>query len=151
MLPRTLTISALIFAAGSTLAIPAAVADSRSNDFWSQLNSTDGGSNVFAHVPDRAKVPATPEQAANLRFLEAQRQISDGSTHHFADVPDRPKAPATPEQAANLRFLEAQRQISDGSGQWNGGSEPGASYTAPTQEAPSSQMQAHGNADDRVH
>ncbi|HEX9178893.1 MAG TPA: hypothetical protein VF859_00740 [Burkholderiales bacterium] len=150
MMRKTLIRSFLIAATGATLCVPGAYADSQSGDFWSQLNSTDGGGNVFAHVPERAKVPATPEQAVNLRFLEAQRQISDGSANHFAEIPDRPKLPATPEQVANLRFLEAQRQISDGSGTWNGGAESGASYGVPARESSSSRMQAQGDGGDRV-
>ena len=150
MMRKTLIHSFLIAAAAATLCVPGAYADSQSGDFWSQLNSTDGGGNVFAHVPERAKVPATPEQAANLRFLEAQRQISDGSANHFADIPDRPKVPASPAQAANLRFLEAQRQISDGSGIWNGGAESGASYGASAQESPSSRMQAQGDGGEHL-
>jgi hypothetical protein len=144
MLPKTLAISILAFAAGSILAVPGAVADSGSADFWSQLNSTDGGATVFAHVPDRPKVPATPEQAANLRYQEAQRQITDGAANPFADIPDRPKVPATPEQAANLRFLEAQRQISDGSGHMFPGGKANAS------EAPSRHAEAIGNSGDGV-
>ena len=115
MMRKTLINSFLIVAAGAILTMPGAYADSQSDDFWSQLNSTDGGGNVFAHVPDRVKVPATPEQAANLHYLEAQRQISDGSANVFADIPERARAAATPEQMANLRFLGTQRQISDGS------------------------------------
>ena len=138
MLPKTIALSALMLAASATLAVPNAYADFRWEDFF---NNTDGGGNVFAHVPDRVRVPATPEQAANLRFLETQRQVSDGSANVFADIPDRVKVPATPEQAANLRFLEGQRQISDGSGQWSGGSDTGASLL---------QMQARGHSSERV-
>ncbi|HEX6828980.1 MAG TPA: hypothetical protein VF104_08370 [Burkholderiales bacterium] len=144
----TLIHSFLIVAASATLAMPGAHAGSQSADFF---NNTDGGGNVFASAPERVKVPATPEQEANLRYLEAQRQISDGSGNVFADIPDRPKAPATPEQAANLRFLEGQRQISDGSGQWTGSSEPGVSYGAPAPDAPSAQMQARRDGGESVH
>lgn len=106
----------LIAAAVAAFALPNAFAQSEPDDFWKPLNATDVGGDIFPNLPERPKVPATPEQAANLRYLEAQRQITDGSNDNFANAPDRVIVPATPEQQANLRFLECQRQISDGSG-----------------------------------
>lgn len=108
--------STLVAAAVAAFSLPQAFAQSNPDDFWKPLNATDVGGDVFQNLPERAKVPATPEQEANLRYLESQRRITDGSNESFASIPDRVIVPATPEQQANLRFLECQRQISDGSG-----------------------------------
>jgi len=143
MMRKALTHSFLIVAASAALGVPAAYAGSQSDDFWSKFNSTDGGGSVAAHVPDGPNAAATPEQAAQLRYFEAQMQISDGSGPASASLPDRPLVPATPEQAAQLRFFEAQRQISDGSGVI-------ASSEASAPQISSPQVQARGSSSERV-
>jgi len=138
MMRKTLTHSFLIVAASAALGVPGAYAGSQPDDFWSKFNGADGGGSIAAHVPDGPKAAATPEQAAQLRYFEAQMQISDGSGHANANLPDRPLVPATPEQAAQLRYFEAQRQISDGSG------------VIGSPEASVPQVQAWGSSSERV-
>lgn len=116
MLRNTIIRTTLIASALAAFALPNAFAGQQSDDLWKSLNATDVGGDISRNVAEGPKVPATPEQAASLSYLEAQRQISDGSSGSAPSIPDRAIVPATPEQAANLRYLECQRQISDGSG-----------------------------------
>jgi hypothetical protein len=75
----TLAVAFASSAALSLLAMPGADAGPRSDDFWSQLNNTDGGADYSANFVDGPKVSPTPEQAAQLSDFEAQRQLTDGA------------------------------------------------------------------------
>jgi len=114
MLTKTIALSAFILASGAAISVPSAYAASQSDDFWAPFNSTDGGYNIDANIPDRPKVAPTSEQAAQLSFFEAQQRMTDGGPTFGAYVPDRPKVAPTSEQAAQLSFFEAQGRMTDG-------------------------------------
>jgi hypothetical protein len=146
MLPKIITLPALILATGAALTAPGAYAGSQSDEFWSQFNNTDGGANYSARLPERALVPATPEQAAQLSQFEAQRQITDGGGSFGGTFPDRAKIPATPEQAAQLRQFEAQREITDGAGSYFARADGDTPSAVPARQASSQHSEVVGES-----
>jgi hypothetical protein len=141
MLPKSITLSAVIFAASAALSVSGAYAGPQSDDVWSQFNNTDGGASYNAYIPERPMVAPTPEQEAQLRQFDAQMQITDGAGNYGANLPDRAIVPATAEQAAQLRQFEAQQKITDGAGGYSASSEESTPSWASARHASSGDVE----------